>query len=82
MTLIDDPEHLRIRAAEMRRRADDASFPETKKGLSRIADDYDLLATRAEQRLAAATKPADGHNLLANADAAVDQKPTISEVNP
>ena len=56
MTTMDDPEHLRLRAAEMRDRADKAVFPETKQGLSRIADDYDLLATRAEQRSRALAK--------------------------
>jgi hypothetical protein len=52
MALIDDPEHLRMRAAEMRARADKAIYPEIKQGLSRIAEDYHLLARRAEQRLA------------------------------
>ncbi|MBX9841068.1 MAG: hypothetical protein K2Z80_04585 [Xanthobacteraceae bacterium] len=52
MTLIDDPESLRARAADMRDRAEKAQFPETKKGLLRIADDYDVLAKRAEQRIA------------------------------
>ena len=50
MGLIDDPENLRARAADMRGRADKAQFSETKQGLLRIADDYDVLAKRAEQR--------------------------------
>lgn len=60
MTLIDDPEHLRVRAADLRARADRALFPETKQGLLRIAEDYEVLAKRAEQRIAwwaAKTKP-------------------------
>ena len=50
--MIDDPEQLRARAADMRARAERAQFPETKQGLLRIADDYDVLAKRAEQRIA------------------------------
>ena len=50
--MIDDPEQLRARAADMRGRAERAQFPETKQGLLRIASDYDELAKRAEQRIA------------------------------
>jgi hypothetical protein len=53
MRSIDDPDHLRLRAAEMRSHADSAIYPETKQALLRIADDCDLLAMRAEKRLAA-----------------------------
>ena len=60
MALIDDPEHLRMHAAEMRGRADRAVYPETKQGLLRIADDYELLATRAEHRAAVLSKLARG----------------------
>ena len=49
---IDDPEHLKMRAAEMRARAEDAELSETKKVLLRIADDFEMLAARSEQRLA------------------------------
>ena len=52
MSFIDDPEEVRVRAAEMRERADRALYPETKDGLLRIAGDFDVLARRAEQRLA------------------------------
>ena len=52
MSFIDDPEQVRVRAAEMRERADRALYPETKDGLLRIAGDFDVLARRAEQRLA------------------------------
>ena len=37
MSFIDDPEEVRVRAAEMRERADRALYPETKDGLLRIA---------------------------------------------
>ena len=51
VTLIDDPEALRLRGAEMRQRAEKAVLPEVRQGLFRIAADYDMLAARAEQRL-------------------------------
>jgi hypothetical protein len=35
MALIDDPDHLRLLAADMRARAEKALFPETKAGLLR-----------------------------------------------
>ena len=47
---IEKPEYLRMRAADMRGRADRAVWPETKRGLLRIADDFEVLANRAEQR--------------------------------
>ena len=47
--MIDDPEQLRARAADMRARAERAQFPETKQGLLRIAGDYVELAKRAER---------------------------------
>ena len=74
MDLIDDPEHLRMRAAEMRARADKAVHPEIKQGLSRIADDYDVLAKRAEQRLAVFAKLAEGNDQSAIDSAVEDQK--------
>jgi len=70
--IIDDPEHLRRRAAEMRDRADRAVFTETKQGLSRIADDYDLLATRAEQRMGLITVAAPALDQTATPDVAID----------
>jgi hypothetical protein len=59
---IDDPEHLRMCAAEMRERADQAVFPATKQALLRIAADYDVLATRAEQRAAVLRRLAEGND--------------------
>ena len=53
MTSIDDPENLRLRAAEMRSRAESAILEDTKKGLLRIAGDFDVLAERAQKRVAA-----------------------------
>jgi hypothetical protein len=65
---IDDPEQLRMCAAEMRERADKAVYPETKQGLLRIAADYDVLAIRAEQRIAVLRRLAEGNDPSANAD--------------
>jgi hypothetical protein len=75
MSLIDNPEHLRLRAADMRGRADKAMYPETKQGLLRIAGDYDVLAARAEQRLAGLRKLAHGDDRPANAATPVDLDP-------
>jgi hypothetical protein len=75
MTLIDDPEHLRLRAADMRRRADNAVYPETKQGLLRIADDYDVLAIRAERRLAVLAESVEAGDLSANAGSATATDP-------
>jgi hypothetical protein len=55
-----------MRAAHMRQRADNAIFPETQQGLLRIAEDYEVLATRAEQRIAVLRRLAEG--LPASAD--------------
>jgi len=79
MSLIDNPEHLRLRAADMRGRADRAMYPETKQGLLRIAGDYDVLAARAEQRLAGLRKLAQSDDQRANAAVAVDQAPNQFE---
>jgi hypothetical protein len=75
MSLIDNPEHLRLRAADMRGRAERAMYPETKQGLLRIAGDYDVLAARADQRLAALRKLAQDDDRLANAGTSVEQDP-------
>jgi len=48
--LIDDPEHWRSRAEEMRVVAEDMRDPETRATALRIADDYDRLADYAEVR--------------------------------
>ena len=53
MSASDEPQHYRMRAADMRTRAERAEAPATKDGLQRIARDFDLLAQRAEERLAA-----------------------------
>jgi hypothetical protein len=80
MAHTDDPEHLRMRAAEMRERAERAVFPETKQGLLRIADDFDVLATRAEQRLAMLARRAEGRDQHANAEP--DQNLQPGEFSP
>jgi hypothetical protein len=47
-----DAEHWRRRAAEMRRIAGDmAALPHASASIMRIADEYDRLALRAEERL-------------------------------
>ena len=68
MNPIDDPESLRLRAAEMRSRANLALLADTKQGLLRIAGDFDVLAERAEERLAAYARlhPADSPGLGAD----------------
>ena len=59
----------------MRGRADRAMYPETKQGLLRIAGDYDVLAARAEQRLAGLRRLAQGDDQPANAGTPVDLDP-------
>jgi hypothetical protein len=48
---INDPKHWRQRAEEARVHAEDIFDPEAKKTMLRIAEDYEKLAERAEQRL-------------------------------
>jgi hypothetical protein len=74
MTSIDDPERLRMRAADMRARADNAVHAEIKQGLLRIAGDFDVLATRAEQRLAMLRSAADKPEAPAGEDPASTQE--------
>jgi hypothetical protein len=46
----DDPKHWRKRAEEMRRLADEASDEKMRLKMVEIADGYELLAQRAEER--------------------------------
>ena len=47
---INDPEHWRARAEEMRRLAEDINDAATKQMMLRIARDYENLAVRAKER--------------------------------
>jgi hypothetical protein len=47
---MNDPEHWRLRAEEARALAAQISDPECKSMMLRIADDYEELARRAEER--------------------------------
>ena len=49
-SFINDPEHWRQRAEQMRALAEDVQDDQAKKTMLRIAKDYDRLAVRAEQR--------------------------------
>jgi len=48
--ILDDPKHWRDRAEEVRSLADQMSDPQTRRMLVSVADDYEKLAKRAEQR--------------------------------
>ena len=48
--ILDDPKHWRDRAEEVRTLAEQMSDPETRRIMRGIADDYEKLAKRAEQR--------------------------------
>jgi hypothetical protein len=50
-SFVNDPEHWRQRAEEMRRLARDVRDQEAKATMLRIANDYDHLVRRAEERL-------------------------------
>jgi hypothetical protein len=47
---VNDPEHWRAHAEEMRRLAEDIKDAATKEMMLRIARDYEKLAVRAEER--------------------------------
>jgi hypothetical protein len=54
----------------MRSRAEKAEAPATKEGLLRIAQDFELLAKRAEQRVAAIARLSSGSAQSERADPA------------
>ena len=47
---VDDPQHWRDRAKEMRALLDELTDGKVKAAIIRLADDYDRLAVRAEER--------------------------------
>jgi hypothetical protein len=55
-SFINDPKHWEDRAEEMRRLAEDMRDEASKQTMLRIADDYDRLAKRAQQRMGSAPK--------------------------
>lgn len=50
MKFLDDPAHWRYRAEEIRTLADDMRDERSREAMLRIAEDYDLLAQRAQER--------------------------------
>src|SRR6266480_1223289 len=57
---INDPKHWRDRAEEARTVADQLTDADSKRRMLRIAEDYETLAKRAEQRLAAKIRNSRG----------------------
>ena len=51
MSKVSDPQHWRRRAEEARTLADELTDAEAKRKMLKIAEDYEMLATSAEQRL-------------------------------
>jgi hypothetical protein len=56
-TPANNPQHWRERAKEMRALADQANDEVSKQMMLSIAEDYDLLALRAELRVIGGSKP-------------------------
>jgi hypothetical protein len=50
-SFLNDPAHWRDRAEEARTRAEQINDPRSRKMMLRVADDYELLANRAETRV-------------------------------
>jgi hypothetical protein len=55
--LLNDPQHWLERAQEMRTLAKQSTDAEAMRVLLKIANDYESLATRAQQRISSATRP-------------------------
>jgi hypothetical protein len=55
---IDDPKHWRSRAAKMRMLADEMSDESARTMMLKLADDYDELGDRAEERGSKGPQPA------------------------
>jgi hypothetical protein len=57
--LLHDAKHWRDRAQEARAQAEQMSDPQAKSDMLGIADGYERLAMRAEERLASSVRPKD-----------------------
>jgi hypothetical protein len=58
-SFLNDPAHWRDRAEEARTRADQMSDPQCKSAMVRIANDYELLAQRAAERIWGRSRKSD-----------------------
>ena len=58
-SFLNDPAHWRDRAEEARTRADQMSDPQCKSAMLRIANDYELLAQRAAERIWGRSRKSD-----------------------
>ena len=54
---LDQPDHFRSRAEELRAVAEMISEPTARANLLKLANDYDKLASRAEERIANRARP-------------------------